>query len=95
MSGLTHNAFQLTLDDGWREVALGEAVDKVRQKYGFKALTLAGGAPARRHLDHQSPAQSFHPDSGGAAEAARELAATASAKVDPRLSEASLQSRPC
>jgi len=75
VSGLTHNAFQLTLDDGWREVALGEAVDKVRGKYGFKALTLAGGAPARRHLGHASPAQSFHPDSGGAAEAARELAA--------------------
>jgi len=44
---------QLTLDDGWREVALGEAVDKVREKYGFKALALAGGPPARRHLDHQ------------------------------------------
>ena len=46
VSGFTHNAFQLTLDDGWREVALGEAVDKVREKYGFRALTLAGGAPA-------------------------------------------------
>jgi DNA polymerase-4 len=77
VSGFTHNAFQLTLDDGWREVALGEAVDRVREKYGFKALTLAGGAPARRHLDHQSPAQSFHPHSGAAAEAARELAAAA------------------
>jgi hypothetical protein len=74
ISGFTHNAFQLTLDDGWREVALGEAVDKVREKYGFTALTLAGGAPARRHLDHQSPAQSFHPDSGAAAEASREAA---------------------
>ena len=75
VSGFTHNAFQLTLDDGWREVALGEAVDRVRDKYGFKALTLAGGAPARRHLDHQSPAQSFHPRvRGAAAEAPRELA---------------------
>ena len=74
VSGLTHNAFQLTLDDGWREVALGEAVDKVRGKYGFKALTLAGGAPARRHLDHASPAQSFHPASGAATEAAAEAA---------------------
>jgi len=77
VSGLTHNAFQLTMDDGWREVALGEAVDRVRGKYGFKALTLAGGAPARRHLDHASPAQSFHPGSGAAAEAARELPAGA------------------
>jgi hypothetical protein len=54
----------------------------VREKYGFKALTLAGGAPARRHLDHQSPAQSFHPDSGAAAgvaaEASRGLAAAPS-----------------
>jgi hypothetical protein len=78
VSGFTHNAFQLTLDDGWREVALGEAVDKVRDKYGFRALALAGGANARRHLDQQSPAQSFHPDSGAAAEAARELPAGAS-----------------
>jgi hypothetical protein len=48
LGGFTHDAFQLTLDDGWREVALGEAVDRVREKYGFKALTLAGGAPAVR-----------------------------------------------
>jgi len=61
VSGFTHNAFQLTLDDGWREVALGEAVDKVREKYGFKALTLAGGALARGRLERESPARSFHP----------------------------------
>ena len=60
-SGFSHNAFQLTLDDGWREVALGEAVDKVREKYGFKALTLAGGAVAHGRLQQGSPAQSFHP----------------------------------
>jgi DNA polymerase-4 len=83
VSGFTHNAFQLTMDDGWREVALGEAVDKVRDKYGFKALTLAGGSAARRHLDHQSPAQSFHPDSGDAAEADRELAAAAAGSPLP------------
>jgi len=47
LSGFTQNAFQLTIDEGWREVALGEAVDRVREKYGFKALTLAGGALAR------------------------------------------------
>jgi DNA polymerase-4 len=83
VSGFTHNAFQLTMDDGWREVALGEAVDKVRDKYGFKALTLAGGSPARRHLDHRSPAQSFHPDLGDAAEAARELTAAAAGSPLP------------
>jgi len=76
VSGFTHNAFQLTLDDGWREVALGEAVDRVREKYGFKALALAGGTPASRHLDHASPAQSFHPDSGAAAEVRSAAAAS-------------------
>ena len=69
VSGFTHNAFQLTLDDGWREVALGEAVDRVREKYGFKALTLAGGAIARPHLEHGSPALSFHPGAAGGAAA--------------------------
>ena len=48
VSDLTHGALQLTLDEGWREVALGEAVDRVRARYGFKALSLAGGAPRRR-----------------------------------------------
>ena len=47
---LSHGAFQLTLDDGWREEALGAAVDRVRAKYGFGALTLAGGVPAREYL---------------------------------------------
>ena len=72
VSSLTHNAFQLTMDDGWREVALGEAVDKVRQKYGFKALTLAGGAPAPPGTSTFSLRRGpqFHPDAGGAAEAA-------------------------
>jgi DNA polymerase-4 len=50
VGNLTHDAFQLTLDDSWREEALGEAVDRVRSKYGFKALTLAGGALARERL---------------------------------------------
>ena len=64
-SGFTHNAFQLTLDDGWREVALGEVVDRVREKYGFKALTLAGGDIACPHLEHGSPALSLHPGAAG------------------------------
>lgn len=50
VSNLTHDAFQLTLDEGWREEALGAAVDQVRAKYGFNALTLAGGTLAGRHL---------------------------------------------
>jgi DNA polymerase-4 len=55
VSNFAHNAFQLTLDEGWREVALGEAVDRVRAKYGFTALTLAGGATAREHLRREAP----------------------------------------
>jgi DNA polymerase IV len=50
VSNLTSGAFQLTLDDGWREIALGEAVDRVRDKYGSGALTLAGGSLVRRRL---------------------------------------------
>ena len=42
LGNLTHDAFQLTLDEGWREIALGAAVDQVREKYGFSALGLAG-----------------------------------------------------
>jgi len=79
VSGFTQNAFQLTLDDGWREVALGEAVDRVREKYGFRSLTLAGGASAYRRLEHDSPAQSFHP----AAQAARDTTASSSGASPP------------
>jgi DNA polymerase-4 len=65
VSGFTHNAFQLTLDEGWREVALGEAVDRVREKYGLKALKLAGGAAAERHLERPSPGLAFTPSAAG------------------------------
>jgi len=65
VSNLTHNAFQLTLDEGWREVALGEAVDRVRAKYGFKALTLAGGGLSGGRYAHPSPALAFHPGGPG------------------------------
>jgi DNA polymerase-4 len=65
VSGCTHNAFQLTLDEGWREAALGEAVDRVREKYGFKALKLAGGAAAERHLERPSPSLAFTPSAAG------------------------------
>jgi hypothetical protein len=46
-------------------VALGEAVDKVRAKYGFKALTLAGGALSGGRPAHSTPALAFHPGSAG------------------------------
>ncbi|MEI6448708.1 MAG: DNA polymerase IV [Actinomycetes bacterium] len=71
VSGFTHNAFQLTLDEGWREVALGEAVDRVREKYGFKALKLAGGAAAERHLERPSPGLAFTPSAAGPPEGSR------------------------
>ncbi len=45
LGNLTHDAFQLTLDEGWRDIALGAAVDKVREKYGFAALGLAARPP--------------------------------------------------
>ncbi len=38
VSGLCGNACQLTFDDQWKEVALAEAVDRVRAKYGKRAL---------------------------------------------------------
>lgn len=53
-SNLSHDARQLTLDDGWRAEALDDAVDRVRAKYGQRALALAGGSLARRSL--QQPA---------------------------------------
>jgi len=65
ISGFTHNAFQLTLDEGWREAALGEAVDRVREKYGFKALKPAGCAVAERHLERPSPGLAFTPPAAG------------------------------
>jgi len=67
LSNLTHNAFQLTLDEGWREVALGEAVDRVRAKYGFKALGPAGGALSGGRPAHSTPALAFHPGAAGPA----------------------------
>jgi DNA polymerase-4 len=43
-------AFQLALDDGWKETSLDEAVDRVRAKYGSRSIGRAAGAlapPAR------------------------------------------------
>ena len=41
VSNLSDNAFQLSLEDRWREVALDDAVDRVRARYGKRALGLA------------------------------------------------------
>jgi DNA polymerase-4 len=45
VSSFRHGAFQLTLDESWREAALADAVDRVRGKYGFRSLRLAAGLP--------------------------------------------------
>ena len=62
LDGLTQDAFQLTLDEGWRETALSDAVDRVRRKYGFAAL---GPAAARAAAAKLSAAAG--PSRGGAA----------------------------
>ncbi len=50
VSSFRHGVFQLTLDDGWREVALAEAVDRVHRRYGFTSLRLAGGLAGGAHV---------------------------------------------
>ena len=42
VGNLHAKAFQLTLDDGWKETALYESVDRVRAKYGSRSIRLAG-----------------------------------------------------
>jgi len=59
VSSFRHGASQLTLDDGWREVALAEAVDRVHRRYGSGALRLAGGLGGRR-----GPGAATAPESG-------------------------------
>ena len=48
VSGLQSGAYQLTFDDGWKDLALSEAVDSVRSRYGRHsvrpAATCANGA---------------------------------------------------
>jgi DNA polymerase IV len=46
VENLHAKAFQLTLDDGWKEMALCDVVDRVRARYGSRALRLAGSALA-------------------------------------------------
>ena len=47
VSNLSSLGSQLSLEDPWREIALDEAVDRVRGKYGPEALRLAGSELAR------------------------------------------------
>jgi DNA polymerase IV len=42
VSNLSAAGSQLSLEDPWREIALDEAVDRVRVKYGARSLRLAG-----------------------------------------------------
>ncbi len=60
VTGFTHNAFQLTLDEGWREAALSEAVDRVRDKYGFGVLGPAAALAGRRRA-HVGPGVALAP----------------------------------
>ena len=58
VGNLHAKAFQLTFDDGWKETALYETVDRVRAKYGSRSIRLAGGAlapPARLPLPAREP----------------------------------------
>jgi len=45
LSDLQGKAFQLTFDNHWKEAALNDAVDRVRAKYGARALRPAGALP--------------------------------------------------
>jgi DNA polymerase IV len=54
VGNLHAKAFQLTLDDGWKEAALYESVDRVRAKYGSRSIRLAGAALAPP--SHPAPA---------------------------------------
>jgi DNA polymerase-4 len=42
VSNLSASGSQLSLEDPWREIALDEAVDRIRGKYGSGSLRLAG-----------------------------------------------------
>jgi DNA polymerase IV len=43
LGDLHAKAFQLTLDEGWKDIALDETVDRVRAKYGTRMIRRAGG----------------------------------------------------
>jgi DNA polymerase IV len=46
VSNLCSGALQLTLDDRWRDVALDEAVDRVRARYGDGIIRPAATCPS-------------------------------------------------
>lgn len=43
LGDLHAKAVQLTLDEGWKDIALDETVDRVRAKYGTRSIRRAGG----------------------------------------------------
>jgi DNA polymerase-4 len=58
LGDLHGKAFQLTFDDGWKETALCESVDRVRDKYGQRSIRFAGAglAPAAHPAPPEGPA---------------------------------------
>ncbi len=50
LSGLVSGAYQLTFDDGWKDLALDEAVDAVRARYGRHAVRPAATCAKGRSL---------------------------------------------
>lgn len=60
-SNLHAKAFQLTFDDHWKEIALSDAIDRVRAKYGSRALRLAAADLAPR--GSPQPSSRAHPAS--------------------------------
>jgi DNA polymerase IV len=83
VSSFRHGASQLTLDDGWREVALAEAVDRVHRRYGPRALRLAGGLGAAGGHGAAEPAP--HPPAAAPVAAVVSPPAAASVALSGRL----------
>ena len=76
VGNLTPNGQQLSLGDAWRDVALDDAVDRVRAKYGGKSLRLAASdlAPySRPPADASEAAGGRDAERRGEAEAGRDI----------------------
>jgi DNA polymerase-4 len=63
VSNLSSDGPQLSLADPWQEVALNDAVDRVRAKYGGKSLRLAASHLAPHFRDIANPGEAADPDS--------------------------------
>jgi len=76
VGNLTPNGQQLSLGDAWRDVALDDAVDRVRAKYGGKSLRLAASdlAPySRPPADASEATGGRDAERRGEAEAGRDI----------------------